>query len=140
MIISLPTNRNCRGSKGLFYLNADKLESFMDATEKIQSVPHYSSNKQFPDLQASQHKATQGMCLTEQELKHREARSTSTGSACLTSVLEGDFIILGRKPTFSSFWRTILNLSRLYLFQKHPWSRLEKRQPSLLIGTCTLRT
>ena len=26
MIISLATNRNCRGSKGLFYLNADKLE------------------------------------------------------------------------------------------------------------------
>lgn len=50
MIISLPTNRNCRGSKGLFYLNADKLEGFMDATEKIQSVPHYSSNKQFPDF------------------------------------------------------------------------------------------
>ena len=50
MIISLVTNRNCRGSKGLFYLNADKLEGFMDATEKTKFVPYYSSNKQFPEL------------------------------------------------------------------------------------------
>lgn len=49
-MISLATTRNCRGPKGLFYLNADKLEGFMGATEKTQSVTHYNSSKHFPEL------------------------------------------------------------------------------------------
>lgn len=49
------------------------------------------------------------MYLSEQELEHREVRFLTTGRACLTFVLEGDFIILGRTPIFSSLWRTILS-------------------------------